>query len=167
MNRRNALIFFCFVCLIWLAFIYILSSENGITSSNSSNKIMYFIRDVIYKDFDCLDEKLKIAINRRLSLIVRKSAHIFLFMVLFILIFNFLFLLFNYHLSILCSLILVLICAIIDEIHQGFVLGRARSFSDVFIDMIGGFIGYLIVYFVICRRRKNVWYTFTFIWWWI
>ena len=156
MNRRNALIFFCFVCLIWLAFIYVLSSENGITSSNSSNKIMYFVRNIIYKDFNQFDEKLKNVINRRLSLIVRKSAHIFLFMILFILVFNFCFLLFDYRMSCLCSLILVLIFAIIDEIHQGFVYGRARSLGDIFIDMIGGFIGYLIVYFVICRRRRNV-----------
>lgn len=156
MNRRNALIFFCLVCLIWLAFIYVLSSENGITSSNSSNKIMFFIRNIIYKDFEELDGKLKIVINKRLSFIVRKSAHIFLFMVLYILIFNFLFILFNYRISSLCSLILVMVFAGIDEFHQGFVNGRARSLGDVFIDIIGGLIGCLIVYFIICRRRRNV-----------
>ncbi|MFZ5376458.1 MAG: VanZ family protein [Patescibacteria group bacterium] len=107
--------------LIWAVFIFVLSSQEVLPGFETS------LSDFIFK----------------------KSAHMFVYDVLYFLTYRSLHLLFTQKRRAvpnklwLTVLILCLIYAISDELHQSFVSGRHASFRDVGYDMLGGSIALL------------------------
>lgn len=88
--------------------------------------------------------------------ILRKSAHIFEYFILFILVYNYINLelakeqvFFKKQSRLFISLLatfLTILYAITDEIHQSFVPGRGPAFKDVIIDTIGVILGNIYIW---------------------
>lgn len=122
----------------WCLLIFYFSSQQGDISSTSSSRVLNFINKLF--NINLYNYKYSI-------LIVRKSAHMFLYFVLFLLSSNF----FkknnrnNYYKK---GLLFCFIYAISDEIHQLFVIGRTFKLIDILIDMIGSTISYIFIHFL-------------------
>lgn len=136
-----------FMLVIWISFIFFNSLQPGNISGANSGRIV----NQIVKVLDVLNIQIE---YNKLSLIVRKGAHIFEFMVLAILFFT---VLINFPIlhQLFLSLVFSISIAIIDETIQLFVSGRAGSIVDVGFDSIGVLIGLSIcLLFVYFRKRK-------------
>lgn len=132
MAKKKELIISWMLLVIWMIFIFIMSSFNGNISSNQSGSIA----DLIYNLFNISD-------TEKVSLIVRKFAHVSEFFILGILVIN-LINKYNVKYSYLISFIVCVLYASSDEFHQLFVPGRSGQVTDIFIDMIGVVLGLLI-----------------------
>lgn len=125
------------ISFIWIAFIFINSSQNGVKSHKESIKFAHEIFGFIckYVNVNTSNE----------DFIVRKCAHGFEFMVLAIVLmicismFNF-----KKRNIIIFTLLIVLIIAICDETFQLFIPGRTSNRTDVLIDFLGGTVGCII-----------------------
>ena len=115
--------------ILWMLFIFIMSSFNGVMSSNQSGSIA----TVIYNIFN-------ISNTAKVSFIIRKCAHVSEFFILGILVIN-LISKYNVKYSYLISFIVCVLYASSDEFHQLFVPGRSGQVTDIFIDMIGVVLG--------------------------
>ena len=115
--------------ILWMLFIFIMSSFNGVMSSNQSGSIA----TLIYNIFNISD-------TEKVSFIVRKCAHVSEFFILGILVIN---LVSKYNVKhiYLISFIICVLYASSDEFHQLFVPGRSGQVTDIFIDMIGVVLG--------------------------
>ena len=115
--------------ILWMLFIFIMSSFNGVMSSNQSGSIAV----LIYNLFDISD-------TEKVSFIVRKCAHVSEFFILGILVIN---LVSKYNVKhiYLISFIICVLYASSDEFHQLFVPGRSGQVTDVLIDLIGVVLG--------------------------
>ena len=120
--------------ILWMLLIFYLSGHDGRASLEQSNVIVKFVKNIsIFKDFD----------QERISILVRKSAHFFVYFVMAVVL---------YHLigkgksfiGIYYTLFAVFLYACSDEMHQSFVIGRGARFSDVLIDSAGGIAGILM-----------------------
>lgn len=109
--------------LIWMIFIFIMSSFNASESSAQSNIIVNFISNIF-----------NINNIEFLSLIIRKLAHFTEYFILGILTYN---LIKNYRKKYYIAIIICIIYAISDEIHQIFIPGRSCQITDILIDSIG------------------------------
>lgn len=118
--------------IIWMIFIFMLSNQSGSSSTSESNIFVDFIYSIIHIDKDIL------------VVIIRKSAHIFEYFVLFLLMYNYI-----RHYSIkskfILSIILCIVYSIFDEGHQLFIEGRSGEVLDVLVDTIGVFLGYILI----------------------
>ena len=128
--------------ILWMLFIFIMSSFNGVMSSNQSGSIA----TLIYNIFNISD-------TEKVSFIVRKCAHVSEFFILGILVIN-LISKYNVKYSYLISFIVCVLYASSDEFHQLFVPGRSGQVTDVFIDMIGVVLGLLLVLLIRCFRKE-------------
>ena len=128
--------------ILWMLFIFIMSSFNGVMSSNQSGSIA----TLIYNIFNISD-------TEKVSFIVRKCAHVSEFFILGILVIN-LISKYNVKNSYLISFIVCVLYASSDEFHQLFVPGRSGQVTDVFIDMIGVVLGLLLVLLIRCFRKE-------------
>lgn len=128
--------------ILWMLFIFIMSSFNGIMSSNQSGSIAV----LIYNLFDISD-------TEKVSFIIRKCAHVSEFFILCILVIN---LVSKYNVKhiYLISFIICVLYASSDEFHQLFVPGRSGQVTDVLIDMIGVILGLLLVFLIRCFRKE-------------
>ena len=61
----------------------------------------------------------------------------------------------SFALRIVCATAICALYASTDEFHQLFVPGRAGMLSDVGIDTLGAFVGILLAFLVMTRRRKR------------
>ena len=115
--------------ILWMLFIFIMSSFNGVMSSNQSGSIA----TLIYNIFNIRD-------TEKVSFIVRKCAHVSEFFILGILVIN---LVSKYNVKHIyfISFIVCVLYASSDEFHQLFVPGRSGQVTDVLIDMIGVILG--------------------------
>lgn len=147
MKRRIILI----VCMIvWIAFIFYNSLQPATDSSALSSPIVNFIYNLL--------QKVKIDINYlTLTTIVRKSAHVFEYVILSLFVTQ---VFYESHLStkyfLLYSFLIPLIVAITDEIIQTFVTGRSGSIIDVGFDSLGIIIGVFIILLIhkMFKRKK-------------
>lgn len=90
-----------------------------------------------------------------LVFIVRKGAHLSIYLVLGILIMSYfkeIYLVSNKGLFL--TVIICFLYACSDEIHQLFVPGRSGEIRDVLIDTTGGVLGAYIYYFIFTIRRR-------------
>lgn len=117
--------------ILWMIFIFVMSSFNANESSNQSGIIVNFISSI----FNISDTKL-------LSLIIRKGAHFTEYLILGILSINYII---KYKKNIKYSYLMCIIYAISDEIHQLFVPGRSCQILDVIIDCLGAVIGIILI----------------------
>lgn len=113
--------------IIWMTFIFTMSSFNDIQSSNQSNIIVNFIIYIF-----------KINNKELVSLIIRKLAHFNEYLILGILT-N------NYNKKANISIIICFIYAITDELHQILVPGRSCQLLDIIIDTLGAIVGIYIL----------------------
>ena len=128
--------------ILWMLFIFIMSSFNGVMSSNQSGSIA----TLIYNIFNISD-------TEKVSFIVRKCAHVSEFFILGILVIN---LVSKYNVKhiYLISFIVCVLYASSDEFHQLFVPGRSGQVADIFIDLIGVVLGLLLVFLIRCFRKE-------------
>lgn len=123
MNKKINL----FLIIVWMIFIFIMSSFNADISSNQSGFIVNTISNIF--NINNLD---------LLTLIIRKLAHFTEYFILGLL-------LYNYDKNILKAIIICFIYAISDEVHQLFIIGRSFQIKDILIDALGSICG---VYFI-------------------
>lgn len=116
--------------ILWMTFIFIMSSFNSAESSSQSNIIVNFIvRLFNISNIDVV------------SLIVRKLAHFTEYFILGVLVAN---MLRYFDKRIYISIFICILYAISDEIHQLFVLGRSCQVLDILIDSIGSCSGIIL-----------------------
>ena len=116
--------------IIWMIFIFTMSSFNATESNNQSSYIVNIISSILnIKNLDIL------------SYIIRKLAHLTEYTILGILTLN---MTKQYNLKLYIGLIISIIYAISDEIHQLFISGRSCQITDILIDTFGIFIGFII-----------------------
>jgi len=117
-NRINIIL-----VILWMAFIFTMSSFNSTDSSNQSNFLMNIITSFLnIKNLDML------------SFIIRKFAHFIEYLILGILVYN---LIKNYNKKTYIAIMICILYAISDEFHQMFVPGRSCQIIDIIIDIIG------------------------------
>ena len=140
--------------LLWMTLIFYLSSQPADLSTEVSDAgVGYtadFLSTVLYRTNS---ETIASFLAEHIAY-VRKTAHVFEYLVLGILAYmNCSGLLKNKIFSV--SLIFCLFFAAGDEFHQLFVPGRSGSAADVLIDMCGAFIGILLYHQFIQRWKRN------------
>ena len=115
--------------ILWLGFIFYMSSESGETSSNTSGRVLNIVESVLPFVKDNVEF---------FTMLIRKSAHILEYFILGVLTFE---VAKEYSSArkktFVVSLLFALLCATLDEIHQLFIFGRAGRITDVLIDSIG------------------------------
>lgn len=126
--------------ILWMIFIFVMSSFDATSSSNQSN----FIVDIITSIINIKDIGL-------LSLIIRKLAHFIEYFILGILVINFIT---RYDKKIIIAILLCIIYATSDEIHQIFVPGRSCQIIDIMIDSLGSIMG-IYLYKLITKKCKK------------
>ncbi len=140
--------------ILWMSVIFIFSSQNGADSSKLSQGLTYKVVELI-KGKDYPNEK-KEEVVEKLGLIVRKGAHFFVYFILAILVYI---LLNEFKLSsiklIIYTILICMLYAITDELHQGFISGRAARVFDVFIDTCGATLSTIIMYSIRRLKFKN------------
>lgn len=138
-----------FLAVLWMVFIFIMSSLEG----DVSNARSYFIVD-IFKSIGVTTSTEDGAI---LNFIIRKSGHFIEYFILAILMYNALIDVVGTKYIIILTIFCVFLYGCGDEIHQLFVVGREGKFSDVIIDTLGGAVGvlfYKVVNFIV-KIYKN------------
>lgn len=139
---------FIILIVLWMSFIFSMSSQNGSTSSQTSGGV---IKSTIKVVKEHLPEDIQIEIEHKediivesLQNVVRKSAHFIAYMILGILSL----LLFSEFKSLKDSAIYAFMLSVIyaasDEFHQLFVPGRSGQIRDVAIDSLGALTGILL-----------------------
>lgn len=123
----------------WLLLIFYLSNQKGDSSLKSSNFIIDLLNN-LFKEFNFNIKSIKY-----ISFIIRKLAHMFLYFVLYLLTFYTMYQ-FNFKKRKVLSFIFCLLYAISDEFHQLFIINRSGMVIDVFIDMLGSLLAYLVFY---------------------
>ena len=126
--------------ILWMIFIFVMSSFDATSSSNQSN----FIVDITTSIINIKDIGL-------LSLIIRKLAHFIEYFILGVLVINFIT---RYDKKIIIAILLCIIYATSDEIHQIFVPGRSCQIIDIMIDSVGSIMG-IYLYKLITKKCKN------------
>ncbi|MBS6602005.1 MAG: VanZ family protein [Clostridium sp.] len=133
--------------VLWMCFIFYMSSRSGSESQEQS--------DLVLSILNFLGLQLNESIKNIASFIVRKTAHVTEYMILYILIFRVVTLYSNTKKSKLIALFCMVLYASTDEIHQLFVSGRSGMVRDVFIDSIGGIIGVGITFVYENIKKKK------------
>ncbi len=142
--------------ILWMVIIFLFSSANGIESEHQSDVIIIKTAEIINKEK--IPEENKQKLIDKYIVLVRKSAHFFLYFILGILVY--LFVHKKYNTSLKTFIIMIIVCtlyAISDEIHQLFTLERAAEVRDVFIDMGGSLLAefLLTIIFIIKDKMKK------------
>lgn len=126
--------------IIWMIFIFVMSSFDGNESSTQSNFIVNFIVNVFnINNVDII------------SLIIRKLAHFTEYLILGILVSN---MMIHFDKKCYISIIICIIYAISDEFHQMFVPGRNSQIYDMIIDIFGSLTG-IILFNILMKFKKN------------
>jgi VanZ family protein len=133
--------------VLWMCFIFYMSSRSGSESQEQS--------DLVLSILNFFGLQLNESIKNIASFIVRKTAHVTEYMILYILIFRVVTLYSNTKKSKLIALFCMVLYASTDEIHQLFVSGRSGMVRDVFIDSIGGIIGVGITFVYENIKKKK------------
>lgn len=125
--------------IVWMIFIFTMSSFDANESSSQSNFIVDLIVNIL--NIDNVDV---------ISYIVRKLAHFTEYLILGILVCN---MLRCYDKKYYLAIIICVLYAISDEVHQAFVPGRSPQIYDMLIDSFGSICGIVLVNIFIKNRR--------------
>ncbi len=165
---------FLTLTIAWMATIFIFSSQNGETSSNTSGTVVTFITDTFIPDFDEYSSAKQQDIIDTITLIIRKGAHFTEYAILgFLSFFTMITFIWKKHVPTttvkygelfrkkrtnygIISLIFTCLYAISDELHQGFVADRSPAILDVIIDTAGGLAGIFVACFFIYLYLRRV-----------
>lgn len=135
---------FTVLVVIWMLFIFSMSSQNGEVSSNTSGNTIKVVLSIVPK-FREQPKEVQDNIVENLQLIGRKSGHFIGYMMLGVLSMLLLLKFKNINKKPLFAFSICVIYAISDEIHQLFVPGRTGQLKDVIIDSCGSIVGIAIV----------------------
>ena len=135
---------FAVLLVLWMGFIFSMSSENAEKSSNTSGQTIRVVLSAV-PGFEEQPEEVKVNIIEKLQFIVRKSAHFIGYMILGILASGLILYYGNINKKYLLAFLICVIYAISDEIHQLFVPGRSGQVRDVLIDSAGSLLGIILV----------------------
>lgn len=135
---------FTVLIVIWMIFIFSMSSQNSQESSNTSGSTIKLVLSTIPK-FSEQTQEVQDNIVEELQFIVRKTAHFTAYMILGILSILIFLQYEKINKKFQFAFLLCVAYAISDEVHQLFVPGRSGEIRDVMIDSAGSFIGILIV----------------------
>ncbi|CAM2760538.1 VanZ family protein [Hathewaya histolytica] len=137
---------------IWMGIIFYFSHQVGDVSSKNNHFIVSYVDKIS-------SSLVKFIGYDNLNVLVRKSAHVTEYLILFLLLFYGFYRFYKntrykclWKSSVLSALSTILY-ACTDEFHQIFVIGREGKIFDVFVDSIGALIGIIIV--TILFRKKN------------
>ena len=139
--------------ILWMIIIFLFSATDGKKSEEQSDKIIVTTAEIVKKEKLTVEEKERI-INKYIVL-VRKSAHFFLYFILGILVYLYIHNI--YDTSLKTFIITIIVCtlyAISDEIHQMFTLERAAEVRDVFIDMGGSLLAEILLTIIFVIKDK-------------
>ena len=135
---------FAVLLVLWMGFIFSMSSENAEKSSNTSGQTIRVVLSAV-PGFEEQPEEVKVNIIEKLQFIVRKSAHFIGYMILGILASGLILQYENINKKYPLAFLICVIYAISDEIHQLFVPGRSGQVRDVLIDSAGSLLGIILV----------------------
>ena len=138
-------IFSLLFLLFWCLLIFYFSNQKGDISKNSSNGVIELLNQFLRIFSDSVD------LNgiEGISFLIRKSAHIFLYFVLYIAIFS-VFKSFGFLKNIKSYFLILGLCllyAISDEVHQLFISERSFGIIDILIDTFGSSLGFFFLSF--------------------
>lgn len=130
--------------ILWMLFIFIMSSYNSTESANQSGFIVNIISNI-----------LSINNTDTLNFIIRKIAHFTEYFILGLLTHN---MIYNYNKKTYISIIICILYAISDELHQLITPGRNYQIKDILIDSSGSILGIylLFIYFKIRNLNKSI-----------
>lgn len=141
---NNKKVFRFVLLIIWMAFIFFMSSMPGDISSEQSD----FVLDILKMlGVDVSGER-----GMELSYIIRKIAHVSEYFILCILLYRVWEMYFSKGKALIFSFISAFLYAGTDEFHQYFVPGRVGVFKDVIIDSFGALIAIVII--CIIKNKK-------------
>lgn len=139
-------IVYTILLIIWMIVIFVFSNQNSTTSQSNSDKvasnIVSAVETVTKQE---ITEKEKNDFIEDTRVLIRKSAHFFLYFVLGILTYL-TFISYNIPKTLIISIIFCFIYACSDEIHQIFSDGRTFKLLDIIIDTLGSLIGSTLLY---------------------
>lgn len=140
--KNKKIIISWLLLILWMAFIFYMSSCNGNVSSDQSGTVAYVLHNILGINY-----------SDKLIFIIRKCAHVSEFFILGILVIN---LVSKYNVKhiYLISFIICVLYSSSDEFHQLFVPGRSGQVTDVLIDLIGVVLGLLFVFLIRCFRKE-------------
>lgn len=131
---------------LWMILIFMFSNEPATVSDEKSRFVIYI--------FNLLGLKLNSFLGDMANFVVRKTAHVSEYLILYVLLYNALREKLKVSKALLFSLLLQIIYSASDEIHQYFVPGRACRLTDVLIDTCGGLLALIII--KIYTNKNNV-----------
>jgi len=126
MKKKSSIV----LVLLWMIFIFIMSSFSAGKSSMQSGRIVKFIANLF-----------NISNLNILSHVIRKLAHFFEYFILGILVYN---MIRKYDKLVYIGVIICILYAVSDEVHQMLVPGRSCQVTDILIDAFGAFIAIII-----------------------
>lgn len=132
-----------------MTIIFLLSNQQALVSKNTSDNFIKNTVNVVSYLNNSVDTEF-IVVNY--TFIVRKIAHLILYLVLGLLVYN---VCKDNKKRIIISLFICIFYACTDEFHQLFVIGRSGEIRDIIIDSIGSFIGILIYNYIYRKRHIN------------
>ncbi len=135
--------------------IFTFSEDNGEKSNKKSDGTIIFLSRFIVGHK--LNKKEQTKYINKYVVLVRKSAHFIIYLILGLSIIS---LLYEYKIintkAIIIALIVSILYACSDEIHQILIPGRTGKILDVLIDSTGAFIGIIIYYLFHKRKEKRI-----------
>lgn len=139
---------FAILLVMWMVFIFSMSSQNSEVSSNTSGGTIKIVLSAVPK-FNEQPKEVKEEVVEELQFITRKSAHFIAYMILGILAILLLLQIKDINKKPQLALLICVLYAVSDEIHQLFVPGRSGQFRDVIIDSSGSCVGIGLVLLVV------------------
>jgi len=141
---------------IWYILIFSFSAQTGPNSSALSDRLAYWLLELVWPDFFLQTEAECAAILNTITFCLRKAAHMALYFILAALL---LWAVRKWPDPQRLAAYVVLLCAVLaslDEFHQTFVPGRSGQFRDVLIDLagVGFFLLLRTVYLKVARRTS-------------
>ena len=150
MSKRTKILLSLLPVLFVFALIFFFSSFDATDSSAQSSVLVKFVKEDIFPKLSKLRNKTDIKIvNDTVAFVIRKTAHISVYMVLGFFSFVSLWFIKNRKARYFSAVAVAAIYAISDEIHQMYVPGRSCEFRDVCIDTCGAAIGAVICLIIV------------------
>lgn len=139
--------------ILWMIIIFLFSAADGKKSEEQSDEIIVTTAEIVKKEKLTVEEKDRI-INKYIVL-VRKSAHFFLYFILGILVYLYIHNIYDTSLkTFIITIIVCTIYAISDEIHQMFSIERAAEIRDIIVDMGGSLLAEALLTLIFIVKSK-------------
>lgn len=137
--------FFRGIIIIWMFFIYFLSSQNG----EQTTKVGFYVAEIFADFFGGTTVENIVSIHLKL----RKFAHVIVFLILGVISYFVIYssidekrLHYKRSLSFFLSILIIINFGYFDEWHKRFVIGRHFQFNEVLLNYVSGFVGIIIAF---------------------